>query len=76
MINSIKAIFGNPSLSFKMNIRLVYTEANVCVKIQKVMSCKDMATFYEWGSTVSRLKSLYDEIVYFLSFSFQVSRSS
>ena len=40
MINFIKAIWGNPTLPFKMEIRLVYTEANVCVKIQKIMSCK------------------------------------
>ena len=31
----IKAIWRNPTLPFKMEIRLVYAEANVCVKIQK-----------------------------------------
>ena len=31
-INFIKTICGNPTLLFKMEIRHVYTEANVCVK--------------------------------------------
>ena len=39
-INFIKVICGNPTLPFKMEIRLVYTEAEVYVKIQKIMSCK------------------------------------
>ena len=40
-INFINAIFGNPTLPFKMEIRLVYNETNVCVKIQKVMTRKN-----------------------------------
>ena len=85
MINFIKAICGNPTFHFKMEIRLVYTEAKECVKIQKIMSCKlncsiknfnFMATFYGWGSAVSRLHSHYEETVSFLRFSFQISRSS
>ena len=29
-INVIKAICGNPTLSFKMEVRLVYTEGSLC----------------------------------------------
>ena len=39
-IDVIKSICGNPTVPFKMEISLVYTEANVCVKTQKIMSCK------------------------------------
>ena len=67
-IDVIKSICGNPTVPFKMEIRLVYTEANVCVKTQKIMSCKTklqhkrtstlcMAYLYGWGSTVPGLQS-------------------
>ena len=39
-INFIKAICGNHTLPFKMKIGLAYTEANVCVKIPKIMTSK------------------------------------
>ena len=34
-INSIKAICGNPTSPFKMEIRLAHTEVNVCQDIKK-----------------------------------------
>ena len=39
-IDVIQSICGNPTLPFKKEIRLVYTEANACVEIQKIMSRK------------------------------------
>ena len=39
-INFIKAICGNHTLPFNMEIRLAYTETNVCVKIPKIMTSK------------------------------------
>ena len=39
-INFIKAICENPTHPFKMGLRLVYSEENVFVKTQNIMSCK------------------------------------
>ena len=39
-MNFIKSIYGNPTLPFKIEIRIVYTVVNVCVKIQSLMAAK------------------------------------
>ena len=39
-INFIKAICGNPTVPFKMEIRLVYIAGNVCKDTKKKFSCE------------------------------------
>ena len=38
-VNFIKAICGNSTIPFKIKIKTVYTEADVC-KDAKIMSCR------------------------------------